>query len=117
MYGKCNIRKLVKNLKGHTITKIYICIQSNITILKKSLVWAKVKAAASKLSGKVRDDVKAVIEKLKPQILDHLNTVKEIVIDAGKKIIIQVKDGVVRIIVDALKVESEIETYGLSDCK
>jgi len=78
-------------------------------------MWAKVKAAANKLSGKVRDDVKAAIEKLKPQILDHLNTVKEIVIDGGKKIIIQVKDDIVRIIVDALKVESDIETYGLAN--
>ena len=82
-----------------------------------TLVWEKVKAAANKLSGKIRDDVKAAIENLKPQILDHLNKVKEIVIDAGKKVLIQVKDDVVRIIVDALKGESEIETYGFSDCK
>ena len=81
------------------------------------LVWTKVKAAAGKLSGKIRDDVKAAIENLKPQILDRLNKVKEIVINAGKQIIIQVRDDIVRIITGATKGESEIETYGLSDCK
>merc|ERR1712142_834690 len=55
-------------------------------------LWGKVKAAADKLQGKVKDDVKAAIENLKPQILDSLNTVKEIVIDAGKKVVIQVRD-------------------------
>merc|ERR1712168_1323892 len=78
-------------------------------------LWAKVKTAAGKLAGAVRDDVKAAIEKLKPQILEQLNQMKEIIIDAGKKVLIQVKDDVVRIIVDALKGESEIETYGFSD--
>merc|ERR1711872_687531 len=43
------------------------------------------------------------------------NKVKEIVIDAGKQIIIQVRDDIVRIITGATKGESEIETYGLSD--
>ena len=64
------------------------------------LVWEKVKAAAKKLGDDIRGRVETAIEELKPQILDSLNKVKEIVIDAGKKVLIQVKGEIVRIITD-----------------
>ena len=79
-------------------------------------MWEKVKAASNKLSGKVRDDVKAAIEKLKPQILDHLNTGKEIVIDAGKKVVIQIRNEIVTIITGAEVAETDLaNAYGIKD--
>merc|ERR1711881_485576 len=79
-------------------------------------VWEKVKAAAKKLGDDIRGRVETAIEELKPQILDSLNKVKQIVIDAGKKILIQVKGEIVRIITDiSIGDSGDAAQYGFSD--
>merc|ERR1711962_499486 len=51
-------------------------------------IWAKVKAAVKKLGDDIRGRVETAIDELKPQILDSLNKIKEVTINAGKKVII-----------------------------
>merc|ERR1711881_456238 len=79
-------------------------------------VWEKVKAAAKKLGDDIRGRVETAIEKYKPRIIKGLNKVKQIVIDAGKKILIQVKGEIVRIITEVSIGDSgESAAYGFGD--
>jgi uncharacterized protein YjhX (UPF0386 family) len=80
-------------------------------------IWAKVKAAAENLHGDLKDRVKKAIEEHKPKIIDGLNTVKEVVIGSGKKIIIQIRDSVVRIIAGAETTDAQLAqaAYGFRD--
>jgi len=79
-------------------------------------VWAKVKAAADKLKGDMKDKVKEAIEKYKPKIIDGLNNVKVVVIDAGKKVVIQIRNEIVTIITGADVAETDLSNaYGIKD--
>merc|ERR1712015_134016 len=78
-------------------------------------LWEKVKAAAKKLKGEIKQQVEDAIKENKPKIIDGLNNIKEVVIDAGKKVVIQVRDEIVRIIVGAETAESDVATYGIKD--
>merc|ERR1712147_143912 len=82
-------------------------------------IWAKVKAAAKKLGDDIRGRVETAIEELKPQILDSLNKIKEVTINAGKKVIIQIKGEIVRIITGATEASSDefefMEKRGIAD--
>ena len=81
-------------------------------------VWAKVKAAADKLKGDMKDKVKEAIEKYKPKIIDGLNNVKVVVIDAGKKVVIQIRNEIVTIITGAEVAETDLSNaYGIKDGK
>ena len=76
----------------------------------------KVNEAADKLSDDVRDYVKAKVEELKPQIIEELNKGKQIVVDAAKGVVIQIRDQIVRIITGAQTGSSdEVATYGALD--
>merc|ERR1719494_300754 len=78
-------------------------------------VYEKARAAAEKLNGDVRDYVLAKIEELKPQVIEGLNKAKTVVIDGAKKIYLQVKDKIVRIITGASSAVSGSEAYGIKD--
>merc|ERR1712015_297809 len=78
-------------------------------------IWEKVKAAAKKLKGEIKQQVEDAIKENKPKIIDGLNNIKEVVIEGGKKIVIQVRDEIVRIIVGAETAESDVATYGIKD--
>merc|ERR1712036_201884 len=79
-------------------------------------VLDKVNEAADKLSDDIRDYVKAKVEELKPQIVAELNKGKQIVVDAAKGVIIQIRDQIVRIITGAQEGSSdEVATYGKFD--
>merc|ERR1712168_303618 len=71
-------------------------------------IWEKVKKAASKIPGVVKDATDKIIQKYKPKIIKELNKVGEIVVDAGKKIMIKVKDDIVEIFVDGTLVGKSI---------
>merc|ERR1712168_33129 len=75
-------------------------------------VMDKVNEAADKLSDDVRDYVKAKVEELKPQIIEELNKGKQVVVDAAKGVIIQIRDQIVRIITGAQEGSSDVATYG-----
>lgn len=77
----------------------------------------KVRDAAEKLDDKVREQVKAAINKFEPLVIDGLNTVKQVVLDSGKKIVITIRDEIVRIIAGADVAERKISTvtYGFKD--
>merc|ERR1711881_307218 len=78
-------------------------------------VLDKVNEAADKLSDDIRDYVKAKVEELKPQIVAELNKGKQIVVDAAKGVIIQIRDQIVRIITGAQEGSpDEVATYGNS---
>jgi hypothetical protein len=81
-------------------------------------IWAKVKAAAENLQGDLKERVKKAIEEYKPKIINGLTTVKEVAIGSGKKIIIQIRNSVVRIIAGAESSETELvpsAAYGFRD--
>merc|ERR1719268_430062 len=79
-------------------------------------VMDKVNEAADKLSDDVRDYVKAKVEELKPQIIEELNKGKQIIVDAAKGVVIQIRDQIVRIITGAQTGSSdEVATYGALD--
>merc|ERR1712168_833492 len=63
-------------------------------------IWEKVKKAASKIPGVFKDATDKIIK--------ELNKVGEIVVDAGKKIMIKVKDDVIEIFVDGTLVGKSI---------
>jgi len=71
-------------------------------------IWEKVKKAASKIPGVFKDATDKIIQKYKPKIIKDLNKVGEIVVDAGKKIMIKVKDDIVEIFVDGTLVGKSI---------
>ena len=66
----------------------------------RSIVWEKVKAAASNLADTVRQSTQKVIEQYKPQILAALDNVKKVVIKGAKNLLIEVVNGIVKIIAD-----------------
>merc|ERR1719505_305902 len=94
-------KKIVIELKGEIIRIIdaeEIAESSDEFAIEKrgiKAIWVKVKAAAKKLGDDIRGRVETAIEELKPQILDSLNKIKEVTINAGKKVIIQIKGEIV----------------------
>merc|ERR1711937_513721 len=63
------------------------------------------------MGDSAKEKIQAAIDRLKPQILDALKNVKEVAIDAGKKIIIQIKGEIVRIITGATEATSDDVAY------
>merc|ERR1711885_72383 len=118
-------KKIVIELKGEIIRIIdaeEIAESSDEFAMEKrgiKDIWAKVKAAAKKLGDDIRGRVETAIEELKPQILDSLNKIKEVTINAGKKVIIQIKGEIVRIITGATEASSDefefMEKRGIAD--
>merc|ERR1719497_192480 len=78
-------------------------------------VWEKVKAAADNLVGVTKEQVQALIAKYKPEIIEGLNTVKQVILDSYKKIVITIRDEIVTIITGAEVAESEENAYGIMD--
>jgi len=118
-------KKIVIELKGEIIRIIdaeEIAESSDEFAMEKrgiKDIWAKVKAAAKKLGDDIRGRVETAIDELKPQILDSLNKIKEVTINAGKKVIIQIKGEIVRIITGATEASSDefefMEKRGIAD--
>merc|ERR1712212_682492 len=69
-------------------------------------IWGKVKEAMKKLGDNIKADAKKTIEELRPKITEALENLKKIVIDAGKKIVIQINDEIVKIVVGDNTAES-----------
>merc|ERR1712157_492067 len=64
-------------------------------------LWNKVKDAASKLKGATKAKVQEIINKYKPKIIKGLNNVKQVIISEGKRIVITIRNEIVKIITDA----------------
>merc|ERR1712002_282614 len=63
-------------------------------------IWEKIKSTARKIKGVVSEKTLKVLEKYKPKILDAVKGLKDVVIACGKDLVIQVKDGIIKIITD-----------------
>ena len=74
-------------------------------------MWEKVKAAARQLGTKTKEDVVSVIKEYKPKIVEALKAVGKVVIQAGKDWVIEVKDGIVKIISGDEEGTSSGETF------
>ena len=59
--------------------------------------------------------MQALIAKYKPEIIEGLNTVKQVILDSYKKIVITIRDEIVTIITGAEVAESEENAYGIMD--
>jgi len=70
-------------------------------------IWDKVLATAGKLSDTVRDSAKATLEKYKPKIIEAVTKLQKVVIACGKDLIVQIKDGIVKIIADGSTATSD----------
>merc|ERR1719447_855525 len=75
----------------------------------KDLIWAKVKSAAAKLSEKIKVDVIKILNEYKPKIIKALMGVGDIVIQAGKEWVIEIKKGVIKVIAE------DVEEFSFAD--
>jgi hypothetical protein len=75
--------------------------------------WGKVKEAASKFGKDVKAIVMKQIEQMKPQILEQLKQMKTVVIAGTKKVVIQIVNDVVQIIIgDEVGESTKVEEVG-----
>merc|ERR1719334_834193 len=72
-------------------------------------MWEKVKAKVAKMKEVVRKIPMKKLEKFKPQIMDAVQHLKDVVIACGKDVVITVKDGIIKVIVDGGVVEETPE--------
>ena len=70
-------------------------------------VWEKVKSAANRLVDSVKATTQKIIEQYKLQILAALENVQKVVIKGAKDLIIEVVNGIVKIITDGLSATSD----------
>ena len=77
----------------------------------------KVQNAVEKLQGDAKDYVEKLVEEYKPKVIEALNNAKSVVLDGGKKVLIQIRDQVVQIVTDFLEGSSGTEAYGIRDSK
>ena len=73
-------------------------LQYNFNVLT-SIVWEKVKAAVEAQAGHYKKEIKALIEKYKPRILQQLKKVKKVIISEGKTLIIDMLGDTIKIII------------------
>merc|ERR550534_2653845 len=72
-------------------------------------MWEKVKAKVAKMKDVVREITMKKLDKYKPQIMDAVQHLKDVVIACGKDVVITVKDGIIKVIVDGGVVEEKPE--------
>lgn len=79
-------------------------ISKDQPIAKRSItdIWSKVKSAVSKLGASIKDTTMKIIEENKPKVIDALQNVKRIVVDAAKQIVIEINGAIVKVIVGEL---------------
>ena len=79
-------------------------ISKDQSITKRSIndIWSKVKSAVGKLGDAIKDATMKVIEENKPKVLEQLQTLKMIVVDAAKNIVIKVNGAIIEVIVGNL---------------
>merc|ERR1712178_549073 len=70
-------------------------------------MWEKVKAKVAKMKEVVREITMKKLDKYKPQIMDAVQHLKDVVIACGKDVVITVKDGIIKVIVDGGVVEEK----------
>jgi len=70
-------------------------------------VWNKVKSAVNNLGDNIKGSVLKVVEQHKPQVIAALKNLQRVIIDAGKKIIIEIivdlNGAIVKVLVDGLE--------------
>ena len=84
----------------------------------KILVWNKVKESLSQAGDKISEQTKALIEKYKPKIQDALQRVQKVIIEEGKRIVIEIINDIVKVTVGSL--ENNVALFKRSvftDCK
>jgi len=64
------------------------------------------------LHGKTKDTITKVIEEHKPKVIDALNNVKKVVIEGAVKIVVELANGVVKILSQGETSTSDGATYG-----
>lgn len=89
-------------------------------ILFRYAAWEKVKAAASSLAGKTKTIVLQILEENRPFIMEQLAKIKEALVEAGKKVLVQITNDIVKIIVgDSVSYSDDSVMYkrSITDCK
>ncbi|XP_002164733.1 uncharacterized protein LOC100208683 isoform X1 [Hydra vulgaris] len=79
-------------------------ISKDQSISKRSIsdIWSKVKSAVGKLGDSIKDATMKVIEENKPKVLEQLQTLKMVVVDAAKNIVIRINGAIIEVIVGNL---------------
>merc|ERR1711881_188450 len=74
--------------------KIYVRINKfGVQIVEDANdVMEKVQNAVEKLQGDAKDYVEKLVEEYKPKVIEALNNAKSVVLDGGKKVLIQIRD-------------------------
>merc|ERR1719494_770216 len=115
-----NFRDDVEDYKDFIIDeakKIYVRINKfGVQIVEDANdVMEKVQNAVEKLQGDAKDYVEKLVEEYKPKVIEALNNAKSVVLDGGKKVLIQIRDQVAQIVTDFLEGSSGTEAYGIRD--
>ncbi|XP_065673564.1 uncharacterized protein LOC100208683 isoform X2 [Hydra vulgaris] len=79
-------------------------ISKDQSITKRSItdIWSKVKSAVGKLGDSIKDATMKVIEENKPKVLEQLQSLKVIIVDAAKNIVIKINGAIIEVIVGNL---------------
>ena len=64
------------------------------------LVWAKFLELLKKVKGVIKESTMKVLIKYKPEIIDAVMHLKNVIIACGKDIVIEIKHGIIKIITD-----------------
>merc|ERR1712019_256567 len=71
--------------------------------------WQKVQDAFNRAGDKISNQTKALIEKYKPKVKDALERVQKVIIEEGKRIVIEIIGDIVKVTVGDL--EDEVSVY------
>ena len=94
----------------------YMSSGFNLVVFTLSIsVWDKVKQAAKNLGGNIKNKVTDVLENYKPKVLDALKNVKKVVIDGVTLIVVEVNNGIVKILTDGQTATSDGNLYAFDD--
>jgi len=80
-----------------------------------SQLWDLVKAALERLTGEVRASAQKVIDEFMPQIIAGLKSLRKVVVKGAKKLVIEIRNAIVRIIGGGQVVTSD-GSYLISNC-
>jgi len=77
------------------------CAKSDANELTPNLdIWAKFLELLTKVKGVIKESTMKVLIKYKPEIIDAVMHLKNVIIACGKDIVIEIKHGIIKIITD-----------------
>jgi len=102
------IVKAITDLIKHLITEdeLYNDVKNEMVFNPNSF-WDKIIDTVKKIKGVIKESTMRTLIKYKPQILDAVKNLKDVIIACGKDIVIQVSHGIIKIITDGTSVMSD----------